>query len=173
MTFCVWKKWTKQAISRLFLITLGKCYIPQLVREIKQKQWRNSRKTRRRKNSRFSFVETVRQRFICFFISDNWRSFIKCLFCSLFLDAKSHHSTCFLDKISNFFSWKIMFCLSQNTTDNIIQSLKIIKQIFSQKSVFAQLPQHNIFLKILKPLPLLNFQKYILYTQKVILQGFL
>ena len=35
MTICVWKKCTKQAISRLFLMTVEKCYIPQLVRESK------------------------------------------------------------------------------------------------------------------------------------------
>ena len=31
ITFCIWKKWTKQAISRLLLITVENCYIPQLV----------------------------------------------------------------------------------------------------------------------------------------------
>ena len=35
MTFCVWKKWTKLAISRWFLVTVEKYYISQLVRESK------------------------------------------------------------------------------------------------------------------------------------------
>ena len=114
----------------------------------------------------------VCQRFICFFISDNWLSFIECLFSSFLSDATFHHSTCLLDKIKRvrvgMSSAKLSTALSSSTLmsyflflNNLIGkfSLKIGFKAYDSVLQFESLKTiHLIKYKFFK------FMKFLIFT---------